>query len=267
MSGSAERLRRFAAGHAPLVKVEVAEAKGSTPREAGAWMLVSADSIFGTIGGGALEFMAMAHARKLLASTEDAPRMTIPLGPEIGQCCGGHVRLDFAPVDDTALETLDKRLTEEDTARPHVYVFGAGHVGHALAAAFAPLPIHLALIETRAEALADFGPETETHLTAVPESVIDTAPPGSAFIALTHDHALDFLLVRAALARTDAAYIGMIGSKTKRATFESWYRREAEGDPADCARLVSPIGGAELRDKRPAVIAALVAAEVLRAIL
>ena len=123
------------------------------------------------------------------------------------------------------------------------------------------------LVETRAEALADLGEETETRLTAVPEAVIEDAPPGAAFLILTHDHALDFLIARAALARTDAAYVGMIGSKTKRATFERWYARDAGGDPADCRRLVLPIGGSDLRDKRPAVIAALVAAEVLRAVL
>lgn len=267
MSSSAARLRRFAAEHAPLVMVEVREAKGSTPREAGAWMLVAADANYETIGGGALEFMAIDHARKLIADGEATGQMAVPLGPQIGQCCGGHVGLGLTMMDEARIDALAGRLAVEDRARPHVYLFGAGHVGHALARAFADLPVHLVVVETRKEALADFGPETETRLTAVPESMIEEAPPGSAFVVLTHDHALDFLLVRAALARTDAAYVGMIGSKTKRATFENWYVRDAEGNREDAKRLVSPIGGIDVRDKRPAVIAAFVAAEVLRAVL
>ena len=83
---------------------------------------------------------------------------------------------------------------------------------------------------------------------------------------LTHDHALDFLIVAEALKRADAAYVGMIGSKTKKATFRSWYFREAAGDEASFARLVSPIGGDDVNDKRPAVIAALAAAEIMRAL-
>ena len=90
------------------------------------------------------------------------------------------------------------------------------------------------------------------------------APAGSAFIVLTHDHALDFLSVAEALKRDDAAYVGMIGSKTKKATFRSWYLREAGGGEEAFARLVCPIGGADVKDKRPAVIAALAAAEVMR---
>ena len=83
---------------------------------------------------------------------------------------------------------------------------------------------------------------------------------------LTHDHALDFLIVAEALERDDAAYVGMIGSKTKKATFRNWYLREAGGNEADFARLVSPIGGDRVADKRPAVIAALAAAEILTAL-
>jgi len=267
MSEAAERIRRFAAGHAPLVKIEVASARGSTPREAGAWMLVGPDKAFGTIGGGQLEFLAIEHARRIAGDPSSDPSMSVPLGPEIGQCCGGRVDLDFCLMSEAEIEALIRRVEDYDRANPHVYLFGAGHVGHALADAFRALPVHLTIVETRAEALADFDADTDARLAAMPEAVIDEAPPGSALIVLTHDHALDFLLVRAALSRNDLAYIGMIGSKTKRATFERWYVREGGGDPANCARLVSPIGGGDLRDKRPAVIAALVAAEVLRAVL
>jgi xanthine dehydrogenase accessory factor len=149
--------------------------------------------------------------------------------------------------------------------RPHVYVFGAGHVGNALCRALNLLPLRTILVDTR-QAELDAAPQgTETRLAAMPEDVVAQAPASSAFLILTHDHALDFLILKEALERNDAAYVGMIGSKTKRATFNSWFKREG-GDLAALARLVCPLGGMALKDKRPEVIAALTAAEVMIAV-
>ena len=109
-------------------------------------------------------------------------------------------------------------------------------------------------------------PRLVTRLTPMPEEMVRQAPAGSAFVVLTHDHALDFLIVAEALKRPDAAYVGMIGSKTKKATFKSWYLKTAGGTEAAFSRLVSPIGGDKVKDKRPAVIAALAAAEIMTAL-
>jgi xanthine dehydrogenase accessory factor len=103
-------------------------------------------------------------------------------------------------------------------------------------------------------------------LTPVPEEMVREAPAGTAYVVLTHDHSLDFLIVAEALRREDAAYVGMIGSKTKKATFRSWFLKTAGGTEEEFARLVSPIGGDAVKDKRPAVIAALAAAEIMSAI-
>ena len=108
--------------------------------------------------------------------------------------------------------------------------------------------------------------DVETRLTPVPEEMVRAAPAGAAFVVLTHDHALDFLIVAEALKREDAAYVGMIGSKTKKATFRSWFLKTAGGTEDEFARLVSPIGGDAVKDKRPAVIAALAAAEIMTAL-
>ncbi|WP_011582152.1 xanthine dehydrogenase accessory protein XdhC [Chelativorans sp. BNC1] len=250
---------------APVALISVTEAKGSTPREKGAWMLVSPEKTFGTIGGGQLEFLAIAKARELISANTASGAMDIPLGPEIGQCCGGRVNLDIRIADARDRSAILKRAQEEDHARPHVYLLGGGHVGHALADALALLPLRTVLVETRAEAIEDLPPEVETRLTPVPEEVIREAPPHSAFIILTHDHALDFLLAAEALAREDASYVGMIGSKTKKATFRSWYLKNGGEEPR-LSRLITPIGGETVRDKRPAVIAAMTAAEVMRAL-
>lgn len=265
MSHPTATLETFLDAAPSVALVEVHEAKGSTPREEGAWMLVSPEAIFGTIGGGQLEFMAIAKARELISDNLANGALDIPLGPEIGQCCGGRVALDIRLLDQAERRALVKRVGDEASAFPQVILFGGGHVGHALAAALTPLPVRVLVVETRKEALEDFPDDVETRLTALPEEAVRSAPAGTAFVVLTHDHALDFLLVAEALARDDAAYVGMIGSKTKRATFRSWYLKNG-GDERRFAHLTTPIGGNAVHDKRPAVIAAMAAAEILTAL-
>tara|TARA_R110000751_G_scaffold288076_4_gene393331 strand:+ start:190753 stop:191556 length:804 start_codon:yes stop_codon:yes gene_type:complete len=264
MALQAEQLAQFLDRNATIVRVTVLKALGSTPREAGTWMLVSADGLFGTIGGGQLELMAIKEARALLAAGENEATMDIPLGPDIGQCCGGRVTLALDRLDKGAVQDLVDAMRRQDEALPQVLIFGAGHVGKALCAALSLLPVRIILVETRQAELDGAPPGIEKHLTAMPESLVGQAAPHSAFVVTTHDHALDFLIVSQALARDDAAYVGMIGSKTKRATFASWHEKEG-GKRSDSDRLICPIGGSAVRDKRPEVIAALVAAEIMTA--
>ncbi|MCX2695788.1 MULTISPECIES: xanthine dehydrogenase accessory protein XdhC [Ochrobactrum] len=266
MSGRRDDIRDFLNRRPDCVLVEVADVKGSAPRDVGTWMLVARDMIFRTIGGGQLEYMAIDHARKILAGGRDTP-MDIPLGPEIGQCCGGRVALSFRRVNRGLAEDLIAKVDAEIATRPHVYIFGAGHVGDALAYALSLTPVRVILVDTReAELMAVDAPGVETCLAAMPEQVVRSAPPASSFIVLTHDHALDFLIVAEALQRGDAVYVGMIGSKTKKATFKSWLKREMGSDDL-FENLICPVGGALVKDKRPEVIAALAAAEVLTAVL
>lgn len=260
-------LRDFLREEPESVLVEVTGADGSTPRDTDAWMLVSQRRTFATIGGGQLEYMAIDHARRALQQGQPAEPMTIPLGPEIGQCCGGRVRLAFTALTPDLAERLIARDDLDTAARPHVYICGAGHVGDALATALSLAPVRTVLVDTREDELAACrAAGIETCLTPVPEAIVRDAPPGSAFVILTHDHALDFLIAAEALRRDDAAYVGMIGSKTKRATFKNWLSREI-GRPELLSRLVCPIGGSVVKDKRPAVIATLAAAEILTAVL
>lgn len=230
-----------------MIRVRVTRARGSTPREAGATMIVAAETTQGTIGGGQLEYMAIDRARQMLARGEDAAIMDVPLGPEIGQCCGGRVELSLDRI--TALPRAPDH--------PQVLIFGAGHVGRALARALRLLPLRPILIDQRAEELAlACG---ETRLTPLPEAEIRDAPDGTSYLILTHDHALDFLLAAEALRRPDAPYIGMIGSATKRAQFQRFAR--TQGIAYD--RLTCPIGAGHSRDKRPEIIAAFTAAELI----
>lgn len=241
-----------------VVRICVAEARGSAPREVGAGMFISHTYEYGTIGGGQLEYMAVDEARKLLVSGANRGQMDVPLGPEIGQCCGGRVRLELVRLDAAGRQAA--LVAEKRADLPRVFVFGAGHVGRALVRALAPLPLRTALVDSRAEELAK-AHCLDKRLTALPESEIRQAAPGTAFVIATHDHALDFLLAGAAMERGDAAYVGMIGSATKRARFTAWARRNMPR--IEPLALTCPIGKAGLGDKRPEVIAAFTAAELL----
>src|SRR5690606_13219529 len=127
---STSGIAQFLRAYPDCVRVDVADAKGSTPRERGAWMLVSSDASAGTIGGGRLEYMAIERARAMLREAVSADRMEVPLGPEIGQCCGGHIALTLRRVDAALAGACAAEAAADDERRPHVYVFGAGHVGN-----------------------------------------------------------------------------------------------------------------------------------------
>lgn len=239
------------------VRITVAEARGSTPREAGAAMLVDADGRFtGTIGGGTLEWQALAEAQRLLRSGETRREMTFALGPDLGQCCGGRVTLRFERVTDEA--TLAKCETTP------LLLFGAGHVGRAIALSLAPLPFDVRWIDPRPNAFpAAFPPNVTPVAPADPVTEIAAAPAGSQVLILTHSHALDLALCDAALRRDDLPFVGVIGSATKRARFLSQLLAMGH-EKGVLARLTCPIGLPDLGSKEPAVIAAGVAVQLLQ---
>lgn len=255
-------LEAFLVENPDAIACELASVRGSSPREQGTFMLVGRDAIFGTIGGGALEYMVIDHARRLIAEGRAEEAMDVPLGPEIGQCCGGRVQVRLRYADAALRRELMARATAESAEAPYVYVFGAGHVGRVLAQILSLLPVRVEVIDTRQEELDLLAPGISHRRVAMPEAVVRAAPPGSAYVILTHDHALDFLIANEALARRDSPYVGMVGSRTKRAKFSSWFLDQG-GERAALERLILPIGAQGLGDKRPSVIAAMAAAEIM----
>ncbi|WP_439616078.1 xanthine dehydrogenase accessory protein XdhC [Shinella sp.] len=259
-----DSLEGFLAREHRVFIVEVTAVKGSASRDEGTFMLVAPTEIHGTVGGGQLEHMAIENARKMLGSAGGEATLDIPLGPDIGQCCGGRVELTFTFADESARAALDKRVADEERRKPQVWVFGAGHVGRALAEALTLLPLKVFAVEARETELNQLTSEVHRRMVAMPESLIADIPAGSAVVIVTHDHALDFLIGQEALKRADLAYIGMVGSKSKRGAFV--HHLEEQGvDRAEADRLVLPIGGTTVDDKRPEVIAAMTASEVLLA--
>jgi xanthine dehydrogenase accessory factor len=254
-----------AQGAEPAALVRVEGAVGSTPREAGAMMVVTAHGVAGTIGGGRLEWDAIGSARALLSSNQAAQTLEIALGPAIGQCCGGRVTLRIERLPRHRVQQMLE--TERNSVHPAVFIYGAGHVGRALAAALAPLPFRTTLIDSRGDELALFSAAGVAVLQSdKPLSIAENAPAGSAHVIMTHSHAIDSLIGAAVLEQNSFGYLGIIGSRTKRNSFSKAFREI--GIPAErIARVVCPIGGNRVKDKRPEVIAALVAAELVETML
>jgi xanthine dehydrogenase accessory factor len=303
-----------------LALVSVVEAAGSAPREAGAKMLVTADSARGTIGGGALEHTCIAQAREMLRRPEESARaQDYPLGPLLGQCCGGRVRIALdiltpsdrawleaaaafeargavyqlamplgcnsrtvtagwppeisnpavALLDETGavLETPSRKTWKSriEYAQPrarNVLLIGGGHVGAALASMLQKLPLHLDWIDSRGEG-DEGGALGGARLSADPVLDVQHAAPNTVFLIMTHNHALDFDLLAAALRRGDALYCGVIGSKTKRQRFINRLAKAGFSE-AERGSFICPIGAARLAGKEPAVIALAVAMEIMQ---
>lgn len=265
MSGLAALLEELLAAGRPAVLVTIVATRGSVPREVGARMLVHAAGSAGTVGGGELEWRAIARARTMLESGEREALLELVLGPELGQCCGGRATLRLERADARLLERLAAAEEAERAARPRVLLFGAGHVGRALARVLAPLPLRIGWIDPRPDAFpADPPAGVELLAEARPVRLLEEAAEVAGVLVVTHSHALDFALVAAALARDDPAHVGLIGSASKRARFLSGLRALGLAE-ARIARLVCPIGGTTA-DKRPEVVALLAAAELWRAV-
>lgn len=245
--------------------VHVVSAIGSTPRDKNAVMLIDANSTYDTIGGGQLEWIVVQKARSLLGTDFSNFTLTIPLGPEINQCCGGKMKLEFSSLNEATLKQMLDCTLKTEPNKPNIYIFGAGHTGTELAFGFSRLPVNTYCVDTRQNALNALENICQTICTPLPEDVIKAAPKNSAFIILTHDHNLDFMLTALALSRNDAAYVGMIGSATKKSVLKKWITQN-DYDLAHFSNLTCPIGKSEIKDKRPNIIAALTIAEVLKSI-
>jgi xanthine dehydrogenase accessory factor len=289
----------------PAALVTILATEGSAPRGPGTRMVVTERGLAGTIGGGALEHQAAAQARALLGHPPGSWRVQdYPLGPLLGQCCGGRVRLlverlDEIPDGEGPFEiTLSDRVERQplpgegrgpdpcsaplgpglrrgtigargplpatgtrfvepaDGDRLPVLMFGAGHVGKAIAMRAEGLPLRLGWYDSRPEAA-----ETPGVMLADEEAMAacaGSAGSDTAVVILTHDHGLDYRLTAAALA-SEALYVGLIGSETKRARFLSRLAK----DGVDATRLTCPIGLPGPRGKEPEVIAIATLAQLL----
>ena len=307
------------------VLVTVVATEGSTPRETGSKMLVHEQGIEGSIGGGHLEFKAIERAHAMLAAPPlpaSVELAAFALGPSLGQCCGGRVRLLLERLDSRSLSwlgrwreaTIDRvlatdladgskiviapdsaecpgelgrdvaslldgqepaRLVDRPDGRPcyvleqmkstaqDLYLFGAGHVGRALVHVLAPLPYRIHWFDARAEMFpADLPTNVVVEASADPRHDVAGAPADALFLVMTHSHALDFDICDQVLRRGDFAFLGLIGSATKGASFARRLRLRGHSDVA-IGRLACPVGLPAIAGKAPAAVAISVAGQLL----
>jgi xanthine dehydrogenase accessory factor len=243
--------------------VQITRTAGSAPREAGTWMLVGATEVHGTIGGGHLEWEAIALARGLLAGAGAASPIErhYALGPTLGQCCGGTVDLRIERLAAAHLERWPKV-----PPRFVLQLYGAGHVGRAIVDLLRGLPCRVQWIDEREDqfpAGLDLPPHIERVCVEPVEAEVAVAPPGACYLVLTHSHDLDLAIGEAILKRGDFGFFGLIGSQTKRARFRHRYRdRGIAQEIVD--RMVCPIGLPGITGKEPEVIAVAAVAQLLQ---
>ncbi len=271
--------------------ITVARTAGSAPREIGARMLVTLDTALDTIGGGQLEYRAIEIARALIAQPSEAKARLerFPLSARVGQCCGGTVWLAIeiiSPIDSDWLVKADaslrtgaaftrkKTLSFENEATewediiaptsPGVVLFGAGHVGRAVATILSVNDVALTWIDSRD---AQFPEAIDQRVFTIesddPAKEVDRISSAASCLIMTHSHALDFAILEAILRRDDARFIGLIGSATKRAQFESRLRARGFSERS-IQSVVCPIGVAGVASKHPGAIAASVVAQLLQ---
>ena len=262
--------RLFTETHTVLISVQ--STRGSVPREVGAWMAVFSNGVIGTIGGGRLEWDAIHHAQAMLLQASQEPLETrtgvqqvlYRLGPSLGQCCGGEVQLQFEHAQAADAGALRTRLTP---VQPGVALFGGGHVGHALVQVLSTLAMPIHWIDSRDEVFpAEVADTVHCEHSDPVQAAVPTLASGSRVLIMSFSHAEDLDIVMACLLRQrlhgDLPYVGLIGSKTKWATFHA--RLKARGfTEQEMDQVTCPIGLPGMADKRPEAIAVAVAAQLL----
>ncbi len=234
------------------IYVEITATKGSAPRDAGTAMRVTAHETQGTIGGGALEHQAIAKARQILETGGPEQTQSLPLGPGLGQCCGGAVVLNY---------TYDVRKTDRVHAGlyPRVpmcgqpiplWLWGAGHVGRAIVRTAHPRSFDITWVDCAIDRFPDPVPDHVTPVIAADmPRLASRAPLDAHHLIFTYAHDIDLGLC-AALLRRGASSIGLIGSATKWARF----RRRLSALGLDPEAITCPIGDTSL-GKEPDAIA------------
>ncbi|TXS95319.1 xanthine dehydrogenase accessory protein XdhC [Parahaliea maris] len=242
-----EAIQSLQASGEDYVLVTQLGTRGSTPRPTGTKMVFARDGSYGSIGGGHLELRAAQIAAEMLG-TEGQRIEYLPLGPTLGQCCGGSTSLLFESFAGTALD---------------VALFGAGHVGRTLAPLLQQMPCRLYWFDSR-EHFSE-APDSGTgaaHFSDDPSAEVANLPAGTWYLIMTHNHQQDYAILKAALKRADAGYVGLIGSLTKWRRFRM--RLEHEGfSPAAWEQVHCPIGLDTIPGKRPVEVAVSVAGQII----
>ena len=241
-----------------VIKAKIINTEGSVPREKGIYMMISKDDIFGTIGGGHLEFLVINKSKDLLKNgIKKSETLNIPLGPGIGQCCGGYVQIQLTHHANGA------GSIENSLENNNLFIFGAGHIGQALSSKSLDLNFNIHLIDSRKNfLLMNKYEDIEYILAKQPWKLIKNLSLNSYFIILTHSHDYDFKIINEILIYKSFKFIGLIGSKTKKNRFLSML--EKNGHEKKLINLIEcPVGLKINHSKEPNEIAISILAKLI----
>ena len=246
-----------------IIKAKLISTEGSVPRDSGTFMLITSKYLFGSIGGGQLEYSVIQKAIKFLYEKEikNNEIINIPLGPSIGQCCGGYAQVMITKYDN-GIQSLEneKFITNK---LDNLYIFGAGHVGQELSSKSVDLDFNVHLIDSRNEYLKRQNEKIIIPIfTKFPWMLVKNLPKKSYYIVLTHSHDYDFKIINEILNLNTFQFIGLIGSKTKRKRFSN--RLVKLGYNLHLINKIEcPVGLKNITSKKPGEIAISIIARLL----
>ncbi len=248
-----------------IILAKIIDTKGSVPREKNVFMVISSENQFGTIGGGEFEFRVTKESLKLL-QLKDKYNDTFQysLGPSLGQCCGGYIKVELIKFDN-GLKLLEKFDLKNEiiNQNQNLYIFGAGHVSNALTNKLDGVGFNIFVIDSREEYLKKIKYQYANKVLAKnPEIIIQNSPSESYFIVLTHSHKLDFDICSNILKKNNFNFFGLIGSQTKKIKFRK--RLKDSGFKENLInKMECPIGIDSINGKEPDVIAISIIARLL----
>lgn len=249
-----------------VILIKIIDAKGSVPRNKNVTMVISDEHQFGTIGGGELEYRVTNESRELLNDSNCCEKIIeFPLGPSLGQCCGGYIKIKLNKFN-SGKNLLNKHdLKDEVLSRnKNLYIFGAGHVASALMTKLEETGFNIFVIDSREQFLSKIKIDyINTILAKEPDIIIKNAAPRSFYLVMTHSHQIDLSICSTLLKVNNFSFLGLIGSKTKRMRFnkrlkEIGYSKELI-DKIEC-----PIGIDGITGKEPNIIAISIIARLLQ---
>ncbi|RLD29242.1 MAG: xanthine dehydrogenase accessory protein XdhC [Bacteroidetes bacterium] len=251
MSNWIELLNDFKNRREPIALVTVTKCLGSTPCVVSSRMIVTKENnLFGTIGGGKLEFLAIEEAIKAIEENRII-ETSYTLGPEFEQCCGGKVELIIEPMNQS----------------PELFLFGAGHIGVEICQLLKDTPFLVTLIDSRKYWLSNLNLDKSVTFSTVDINDFKTFKEAVRWgnncyvLIMTHDHKIDFDIIAMAL-QNETKFLGLIGSKTKRVRFNNMLVNELSIKEG-MTNVVCPIG-LDIGGNTPKEIAISVVAQLLQ---
>ena len=238
-----------------IIKAKLISTEGSVPRDSGTFMLITSKYLFGSIGGGQLEYTIIEKAKKNLNEKMilNTQIINIPLGPSIGQCCGGYAQVEITKHANGIQSLINEKIL--NFKLDNLFIFGAGHIGQELSSRSTDLDFNVHLIDSRNDYLKM---QKEKKVTLIyansPWMLINNLPKESYYIILTHSHDYDFKIINEILNFNSFKFLGLIGSKTKMKRFSNRLIKLGHNQ-TKISQIECPVGIKKITSKKPGEIA------------